>query len=60
MTRGKDVSMLYSDIVRNMETNNMELKKLIYLYIINYSKIVPDMAILAINSFRKVKKKIIF
>lgn len=55
MTRGKDVSMLYSDIVRNMETSNMELKKLIYLYIINYSKIVPDMAILAINSFRKVK-----
>lgn len=53
MTRGKDVSMLYSDIVRNMETSNMELKKLIYLYIINYSKIVPDMAILAINSFRK-------
>ncbi len=38
MTRGKDVSMLFPDIVKNMETNSMELKKLIYLYIINYAK----------------------
>jgi len=31
----------------------MELKKLIYLYIINSAKSHPDLAILAINSFRK-------
>ncbi len=55
MTRGKDVSMLFTDIVKNMETQNMELKKLIYLYIINYAKTQPDLAILAINSFRKVR-----
>ena len=53
MTRGKDVSVLFPDIVKNMETSNMELKKLIYLYIINYAKIQPDLTILAINSFRK-------
>jgi len=34
----------------------MELKKLIYLYIINYAKSMPDLAILAINSFRKDAK----
>jgi vesicle coat complex subunit len=53
MTRGKDVSMLFMDIIKNMETQDMELKKLIYLYIINYAKSHPDLAILAINSFRK-------
>jgi vesicle coat complex subunit len=53
MTRGKDVSMLFMDIVKNMENTDMELKKLIYLYIINYAKSHPDLAILAINSFRK-------
>ena len=53
MTRGKDVSMLFTDIVKNMNTNDMEFKKLIYLYIINYAKTHPDLAILAINSFRK-------
>ncbi len=54
MTRGKDVSMLFTDIVKNMVTPDMELKKLIYLYIINYSKTHPDFAILAINTFRRV------
>lgn len=53
MTRGKDVSMLFPDVAKNMETSNLELKKLVYLYIINYAKIMPDLAIMAINSFRK-------
>lgn len=56
MTRGKDVSMLFTDVVKNMATTDLELKKLIYLYIINYAKTHPDLAILAINTFRKVKK----
>ena len=51
MTRGKDVSMLFPDIAKNIETPNLELKKLVYLYIINYAKILPDLAIMAINSF---------
>lgn len=38
MTRGKDVSMLFTDMIKNMETTNMELKKLIYLYVLNYAK----------------------
>ena len=57
MTRGKDVSMLFTDVVKNMATTDMELKKLIYLYIINYAKSHADLAILAINTFRKVTKK---
>ena len=36
-----------------MESPNLELKKLVYLYIINYSKSQPDLAILAVNTFRK-------
>lgn len=31
----------------------MELKKLVYLYIINYAKIKPDLTIMAVNSFQK-------
>ena len=53
MTLGKDVSMLFPAIVKNMETQNMELKKLIYLYIINYAKQHSELAILATNTFRK-------
>ena len=53
MTLGKDVSLLFPSILKNMETQNIELKKLIYLYIINYARLYPDMAIMAINSFTK-------
>lgn len=53
MTVGKDVSSLFPHVVKCMETTNVELKKLVYLYIINYAKSQPDMAIMAVNSFRK-------
>ena len=54
MTRGKDVSMLFMDVVKNMETPSLQLKKLIYLYVMNYAKAHPDLAILGINTLRKV------
>jgi ribosomal protein S20 len=54
MTVGKDVQMLFSDVVKCVQTNNIELKKLVYLYIMNYAKTQPDLAILAVNTFEKV------
>lgn len=54
MTVGKDVSMLFTDVVNCMQTENLELKKLVYLYLINYAKSQPDLAILAVNTFVKV------
>eukprot|EP01103_Thecamoeba_quadrilineata_P006514 TRINITY_DN16239_c0_g1_i1.p1 TRINITY_DN16239_c0_g1~~TRINITY_DN16239_c0_g1_i1.p1 ORF type:complete len:825 (+),score=202.25 TRINITY_DN16239_c0_g1_i1:75-2477(+) len=53
MTLGKDVSMLFLDVLKCMTTKNLELKKLIYLYIMNYAKSQPDLAILAVNTFVK-------
>eukprot|EP00656_Telonema_subtile_P028580 TRINITY_DN310_c0_g1_i2.p1 TRINITY_DN310_c0_g1~~TRINITY_DN310_c0_g1_i2.p1 ORF type:complete len:851 (+),score=318.38 TRINITY_DN310_c0_g1_i2:80-2632(+) len=53
MTVGKDVSVLFPDVVKCMQTNNVELKKLVYLYIINYAKTQPELAILAVNTFVK-------
>uniref|UniRef100_A0A673JEB8 AP complex subunit beta n=1 Tax=Sinocyclocheilus rhinocerous TaxID=307959 RepID=A0A673JEB8_9TELE len=53
MTVGKDVSSLFPDVVNCMQTDNLELKKLVYLYLMNYAKSQPDMAIMAVNSFVK-------
>jgi AP-1 complex subunit beta-1 len=55
MTVGKDVSSLFTDVVNCMQTENLELKKLVYLYLINYAKSQPDLAILAVNTFVKVR-----
>ncbi|KAL5997024.1 hypothetical protein ACLOJK_007950 [Asimina triloba] len=54
MTVGKDVSSLFTDVVNCMQTESLELKKLVYLYLINYAKSQPDLAVLAVNTFVKV------
>ena len=53
MTVGKDVSMLFTDVLNCIQTGNIELKKLVYLYLINYARTHPDMALLAVNTFVK-------
>lgn len=53
MTIGKDVSTLFTDVINCIQTDNLELKKLVYLYLINYAKSQPDLALLAVNTFVK-------
>lgn len=53
MTVGKDVSMLFTDVLNCIQTNNLELKKLVYLYVINHAKMQPERAILAVNTFQR-------
>ena len=53
MTEGKDVSSLFPEVCKCMQTTNLELKKLVYLYVMNYAKSQPDLAILAVNTFCK-------
>jgi len=53
MTVGKDVQSLFPDVVNQMQTENVEMKKLVYLYIHNYAASQPDVAIMAVNSFIK-------
>ncbi len=54
MTVGKDVSLLFPDVLNCIQTPDLELKKLVYLYLMNYAKTQPDLAILAVNTFVKV------
>ena len=58
MTVGKDMSALFTDVVNCMQTENLELKKLVYLYLMNYAKSQPDMTIMAVNTFVKVSLRI--
>lgn len=53
MTIGKDVSPLFHPVVKCLEYDDIEMKKLVYLYIINYSRNRPDDAIVVIQLFRK-------
>ena len=51
MTLGRDVSQLFTDVVKLGQVQNIELKKLVYLYILNTARLQPDKALLAVNTF---------
>lgn len=53
MTLGKDLSPLFQSVLKCLEYTELDIKKLVYLYIINYSRSKPDEAIMTISSFRK-------
>ncbi|GAA6064151.1 hypothetical protein JCM10212_000224 [Sporobolomyces blumeae] len=53
MTVGKDVSGLFPDVLKNMQTDDIEQKKLVYLYLQVYAKTQPELVILAVNTFVK-------
>ena len=48
-----DVSGLFPDVLKNLQTDDIEQKKLVYLYLMNYAKTQPELVILAVNTFVK-------
>lgn len=54
MTMGNDMSPLFPDILNVMNVPILEIKKMVYLYLINYARSKPDMAMMAMTTFIKV------
>lgn len=53
MTVGNDMGSLYPEVLACMQTPFLELKKMVYLFLMNYSKAKQDLALLTVNSFVK-------
>ncbi|CAJ0890810.1 7907_t:CDS:10 [Entrophospora sp. SA101] len=53
MTMGNDMSPLFPDVISCMKIPVLEIKKMVYLYLINYSRTKPDMAVMAIPALIK-------
>ncbi|SGY55547.1 BQ5605_C006g04043 [Microbotryum silenes-dioicae] len=47
------MTALFPDVLKNMQTEDLEQKKLVYLYLMNYAKTQPELVILAVNTFVK-------
>ena len=56
ITMGNDMSSLFPDVLGCMQTPALDLKKLVYLFLVNYSKAKPEMAVMTINSFVRVSE----
>ncbi|KAK4787411.1 hypothetical protein SAY86_011244 [Trapa natans] len=53
MTIGIDVSSLFGEMVMCSATSDVVLKKMCYLYVGNYAKVNPDLALLTINFLQR-------
>jgi len=53
MTLGRDVSSFFPHVVKNVVVDSMEVKKLVYMYVIHYAASNGDLALLSISTFQK-------
>ena len=53
MTLGVDVSRLFSEMCLASYTNDIIQKKMIYLYLTTYAESNAELAVMAINTFKK-------
>ncbi|WVR05327.1 hypothetical protein IAU60_002341 [Kwoniella sp. DSM 27419] len=51
MTMGNDMSPLFPDIVQCMQIQVLEIKKMVYLYLVNYGRLRPEEITSAIGGF---------
>lgn len=51
MRSGENVGSLFSSMLRCVNTDDISLKKLTYLYLLNYSTQEPEQAIMVVNTF---------
>lgn len=53
LSKGRDVSEAFPPVVKNVISKNLELKKLVYMYLVHYSEIQHTSALLSINTIHK-------
>ncbi|KAG5237571.1 hypothetical protein OIU76_012340 [Salix suchowensis] len=53
IAQGFDVSNFFPQVVKNVASQSLEVKKLAYLYLLHYAEKRPNEALLSINSFQK-------
>ena len=45
--------MYFAQVVKNVASPNLEIRKLVYIYLLRYAPTSPDLALLSINSFQR-------
>eukprot|EP00741_Cyanophora_paradoxa_P017927 tig00021036_g17311.t1 len=53
ISTGRDASDYFADVVKNVVTPSIEVKKLVYMYLVHYAEAKTDLALLSVNSFQK-------
>jgi AP-3 complex subunit beta len=53
MSRDTDVSQYFASVIQLIASPNLEIKKLVYIYLLRYAETNSDLALLSINTIQK-------
>ncbi|THH14725.1 hypothetical protein EW146_g5644 [Bondarzewia mesenterica] len=53
ISKGRNVSEFFAQVVKNVAVPNLEVRKLVYIYLLRYAEAEPDLALLSINTFQR-------
>ncbi|XP_045112281.1 AP-3 complex subunit beta-2-like [Portunus trituberculatus] len=56
VAKGRDASELFPAVVKNVVSANLEVKKLVYVYLVRYAEEQQDLALLSISTFQRALK----
>jgi AP-3 complex subunit beta len=56
IAKGKDASDLFPAVVKNVVSKNIEVKKLVYVFLARYAEEQQDLALLSISTFQRALK----
>uniref|UniRef100_A0A8D0HIM4 AP-3 complex subunit beta n=1 Tax=Sphenodon punctatus TaxID=8508 RepID=A0A8D0HIM4_SPHPU len=56
IAKGKNESELFPSVVKNVASKNIEIKKLVYVYLMRYAEEQQDLALLSISTFQRALK----
>lgn len=56
IAKGRDASGLFPSVVKNVVSKNIEVKKLVYVYLVRYAEEQQDLALLSISTFQRALK----
>lgn len=54
--QGRDATELFPAVVKNVVSKNIEIKKLVYVYLVRYAEEQPDLALLSVSTFQRSLK----
>ncbi|KAJ1942577.1 AP-3 complex subunit beta, partial [Kickxella alabastrina] len=53
IAKGHDASEYFADVVKNVASGNLEMRRLVYMYLLRYAEQEPDLALLSVNTFQR-------
>lgn len=53
MSKGRNMEALFAQVVKNVVASSIEIRKLVYIYLLRYAATNSDLLLLSINTFQK-------